>query len=86
MEGFIKKEFEKEIRAILKPFLGNSYLDDTVLIYTDVSTQLVEGRKHNDIKIEIYLKFHSGIKFKDKVQFLEESIIHSLINFIKKED
>lgn len=80
VEDLSSDVLKKEIRGVLRPILEEiDVVDNNNLIYIDQTTEYIHNKchKHNDIKIQIHLKFLSDIKFKEKV-----SIINKFINKI----
>ena len=77
VEDFSGEDLRRKIRALLKPILEEiEIIDKHTLIFIDYSTDFIPNKsyKHNDIKIEIHLKFLHNIKFKEKTSIINKFI------------
>lgn len=82
-EGFVKEELQKEIKGVLKPIIDKfDILDKDYIIFIDATENINKEAKHNDTKIEIWLKFKKDMKFKEKIKFITENVISFLQNII----
>jgi hypothetical protein len=77
VEDFSADMFKREFKALLKPILAEyDMIDNNYLLYVDYSTEFMRNKsyKHNDIKIQIHLKFLHNIKFKEKLSIINKFI------------
>lgn len=77
VDDFSGDVLKKQIKALLRPILEeNEVIDNYALIFIDYSTDFIPNKcyKHNDIKIQIHLKFLHNIKFKEKTSIINKFI------------
>ena len=77
VEDFSGDALKKQIKTLLRPILEeNEVIDNYALIFIDYSTDFIPNKcyKHNDIKIQIHLKFLHNIKFKEKTSIINKFI------------